>query len=85
MTDHKRVPLQLLKLNLIDDFAAWCKARNTRQTAENMIEYLMQKGFIQGKRFREYIDGITIMPGWYDMQGYAEPLREGFIPPDTWI
>lgn len=86
MADHERVPLRLLKLCLIDNFAVWCKARNTRQTPENMIEFMVQKGFVQGKRFREYIDSITVLPSWQDIQEYhPEPLKEGFLPPDTWI
>ena len=86
MNEHKRIPLHLLKLELIDSFAVWCKARNVKQTNENLIEFLIQKRFIQGKHFRKYIDSVTVMPSWYDIQEiHPEPLREGFIPPDTWI
>ena len=85
MAEHKRVPIRLLKLCMIDSFAVWCKERNARQTPENMIEFLLQMGFIQGKRFREYIDDITVLPCWQDIQCYSEPLIEGFYTPDTWI
>lgn len=80
--EHKRVPLTLLKLELMDSFAMWCKARNVSQTNENLIEFLIQKKFIKGKQFKEYKDSIIVMPSW---RGYREPLREGFLPPSTLI
>lgn len=79
---HRGAPLKLVKLTLVDHFAVWCKARNAYQSLENMIEFLYQQGFIQGKRFLEYVDDIPISISWRD---YSEPLREGFIPPESWI
>ena len=88
MAEHKRVPLRLLKLTMLDSFKVWCAARDVGQTNENLIEFMIQRGFLKGKQFRKYIDGITIMPSWFDWEQFPElhePLREGFIPPDKWI
>ena len=77
------VPLKLIKPALIEDFDKWCNERDVDQSNENMIEFLLQKNFIQGKPFRDYIDGIPVT--WERFMEIREPLQEGFYPPNTMI
>lgn len=81
---HRGAPLQLIKLTMMDEFGRWCKERNADQNAENMIEFLIQKDFIRGKKFLKYVDDIKISPTWF-LEVPCEMLREGFIPPKAWI
>lgn len=84
MAKHRGAPLRLIKLTLIDEFHDWCQERNTTTTNENLIEFLIQRKFIKGKQFALFCDNITISPTWFSFV-HMEPLREGFIPPDSWI
>ena len=83
MAKHRGAPLRMFKRQLMEDFEKWCAERSVRMTPMNMIEFLFQEGFIQGKTFLGYCDRINLER--YTDFSYAEPLREGFIPPESWI
>ena len=85
MGKHKKVPILIVKRRIAADFADWCEKRRTTQTDENMIEFLLQQGFLKGKKFREYVDGIEYSPMSYFEMKRRETLREGFYPPGTRI
>lgn len=84
MTSHRHVPVMLLKLTMTEDFHDWCNVRGVNMSNDNLIEFLIQRGFLKGKRFREYCDEIKISPTWHEFSR-MQPLREGFLPPDTLI
>ena len=81
---HRGAPLNLIKQQIMKDFTDWCDKVHTQKSATNMIEFLYQQGFIQGKAFLDYCDNVPI-PRFYFMMEQVEPLREGFIPPRAWI
>lgn len=76
---HEGRPLWLVKREIIRKFADWCTERKADKTNENLIEFLMQKGFIQGKK---WLDNIDKMPHATFQERLEErwryPLREGF-------
>ena len=82
---HRGAPLKLIKLVLHDDFSQWCKEVKTVESFENIIEFLIQKNFIQGKEFLEYCDSIPVSPTWFLEVENMDFLREGFIPWKAWI
>ena len=82
MAKHRGAPLWKIKKALMKDLGDWCEAVKTQQTPENMIEFLMQKWFIQGKRFLDYCDGIEIQ---FPFEHCPQMMREGFMIPSEWI
>ena len=80
---HRGAPLNLIKQQIMKDFTDWCDKRQTQRSATNMIEFLYQQGFIQGKAFLDYCDNVPV-PRFAFLEP-VEPLREGFIPPRAWI
>ena len=82
MAYHRGAPLWRIKNALMDDFAGWCTKVKAEQTPENMIEFLMQKWFIQGKKFLEYCDNVEIP---FPPEFCPQRIREGFIHPKEWI
>lgn len=85
---HRGAPLYRLKNQLEQDFRAWCMERKAEKTTRNMIEFLLQKNFIQGREFLEYCDNIPLSifgDRWDPKLSTMDGLREGFIIPDTWI
>lgn len=81
---HRGAPLYKIKDQLEQDFGLWCKENEAEETTRNMIEFLIQKNFIQGKEFLEYCDNIKL-EFFTGMVGCMEPMQEGFIPPKAWI
>ena len=86
--EHKYIHLHRLKSLLKVEYSAWCHERDIRGNDINefgdVFEFLLQMGFIQGKKFLKYIDEtpdeqIGFRPG------FPEPLREGFYLPNTLI
>ena len=88
---HEYVPLFFLKHTVIHDFEKWCdEVDGDPSSLEDFFEYLIQRDFIQGKRFLDYIDDISHVHErdynsiWFGLD-HIQPLREGFLPPKTWI
>lgn len=84
---HIGAPLWLIKQELALEYINWCKdVRCNAELPENMIEFLIQKVFIQGKQWLEWIDNMN-RPGMIEMleKSGLQPLREGFIPPKSII
>ena len=84
--EHRHVRWGYAKHRLMKDFIEWIKDCDfTREnTPKDMIEFLYQKGFIKGKKWKAYIDSISEE----QKNGFwikYEPLCEGKIPPDTWV
>lgn len=74
------------KQELMKDFDLWVKECDTREsTPVNMIEFLYQRGYIKGKKWRDFINKIAERNTSFVSWIRHEPLREGFIPPDTWV
>ena len=75
------------KQELMKDFNAWInECDHTRMPVpEHMIEFLYQQGFIKGKKWRSFISEIAERNNEFAFWIKHEPLREGFIPPDTWV
>lgn len=84
--EHRHIRWGRAKQKLMDDFKSWiAECDHTREnTPKDMIEFLYQKGFIKGKKWRAYIDNIAEKDSRYCFIRY-EPLCEGKIPPDTWV
>lgn len=87
MAHHRGAALWRIKKQLVKDFHVWCDEREVKDPTEaDVIEYLLQKNFIQGKDWLEYIDN---MPSIGLVEGMLEScqqfLREGYIPPNTVI
>ena len=83
--EHRRIRWGLAKLILVEEFHAWineCK-HSRKDTPMDMIEFLYQKGFIKGKKWREYIDSNADKKYYMTMR--IMPLEEGKIPPDCMI
>ena len=78
-------PLWYVKRSLLFDFEKWTKEVPTRNfTPRDMIEFLVQKKLLSGRRFNRYIDNLPELSTIESIE-YCEPLTEGFIPPRTWI
>ena len=82
---HRGAPLCMVEQAIADDFQDWCEEVKTSPTMVNMVEYLIQKDFIKGKEFLKYCDSIEIPFLWFTDPRWMIPLREGFIPPKSWI
>lgn len=75
-----------VKRNLAKEFEKWCNERLIlAYTIDDVVEFLMQKGFIQGKKWLDYIDSLPeITPHEY-LTTRREALRDGFIDPESLI
>ena len=86
-TASKSVKWHLLKSWTILSFNEWCfKGKHNHKDPKDLLEYLMQQGFLKGKEWRKFIDDVP--DHWLmcvDNVCMREPLREGYIPGDTWI
>lgn len=84
--EGKRVRWAFAKQELMKDFSEWISECDfTRENnPKDMIEFLYQKGFIKGKKWRNYIGKLADkqINGFWIMY---EPLCEGKIPPNTWV
>ena len=81
--EHRRIRWGWAKIILVKDFHEWIKEceQTRRGTPMDMIEFLYQKGFIGGKKWREYIDSIADKKN----MSFMLALEEGKIPPDCMI
>lgn len=86
MIDHKHIPWGKAKQELLKSFKAWIDEcpHTRRDTTKDMIEFLYQMGFIGGKKWRTYIDSVSMPSGFVQWIPH-EPLEEGKIPPDALI
>ena len=86
-SEKRRIRWVQAKQELMKDFNTWIKECDyTRNSIpEDMIEFLFQKGYIKGKKWQKFINNVAEMNKEYRFFIHYEPLREGFIPPDTWI
>ena len=85
---HRGAPLYRIKNQIEQDFRAWCAEWKAEPTTRNLIEFLIQKNFIQGKEFLDYCDQVPLPTFGYigmDKILSGEMLREGFMIPDDWI
>ena len=83
--EHRGAPLCVIKKQILEDFKEWCAERKAEESNRNLIEFLIQENLIQGPVFLDYIDKIQA-PMFIRFSDIAcEALREGFIPPRTWI
>ena len=85
--EHRGAQLWLIKETLAREYREWCKEWECKaENPENMIEFLIQKGFIQGKKWLEWIDNMP-RPELMEMlqKSRLHGMREGFIPPKTTI
>lgn len=80
------------KWELMNEFELWIKEceQTRRSRPDHMIEFLFQRGFIKGNEWHLFINSVAEKNkkdknpiGTY-LQ-CKEPLREGFIIPDTWV
>lgn len=85
MAEHKYAPWIVIKNALIDKFSGWCEERGTEGDPRDMIEFLYQEGFIQGRQWLKFIDSIDCPMFWFNELRYMEPMREGYIPPKALI
>ena len=69
------------------DFAAWIEecSFTRKHNAKDMIEFLYQKGFINGKKWNKYINNIAEGNKRFLFWVNYEPMEEGKIPPDAWV
>lgn len=82
---HKYVPWIVAKNDLMEHFEKWRRARDAYGDARDMIEFLYQEGYIQGKAWLEYLDDIQYPITWIHDIKYMEPMREGYIPPKSFV
>ena len=85
---HRGAPLYRIKNQIEQDFGAWCMGNKEEVTPRNLIEWLVQKNFLQGREFLEYCDSVPLpMFGSWNIELCCskDMLREGLIPPDAWI
>ena len=88
---HKRVRWYKVKDRLeleLDRWRVQAHIKKDELTPRDVIEFLYQRGFIKGKKWLEFIDSIpddNIINGRWQPDSPREPLRDGYIPPDTWI
>lgn len=82
-----RQPLWKVKGELVYEFRKWAEERDVALSAGNMIEFLIQKRFLKGKQFNDFIDQIQGWHPWESMEVRMEygHLQEGFLLPDTYI
>lgn len=83
---HKRVRWCLVKRWLELSFDNWrvqAHIRNDEVTPGDVIEFLFQRGLLKGKKWIAFIDSIP--DEWIRLQTWTQPLRECFIPPNTFI
>lgn len=81
---HRGAPLCVIKKTILEDFKKWCKQRQAEESNRNLLEFLIQERLIEGPVFLDYVDKIK-RPMWIRWMDEVEALREGFIPPRTWI
>ena len=85
MAKHRGAPLFILKRALMDEYREWCETGGREYTKhkneKDMIEFLIQKDFLKGKKFQEYCDNIELPM----IIIRDEFLREGYLIPDCWI
>ena len=85
--EHRGAELWLIKEELAKEYREWCEEWKCKaDQPENMIEYLIQKRFIQGKAWLEWIDNMP-RPNLMEMlkRSSLQFMREGFIPPKALI
>jgi len=84
--EKRRIKWAQAKQELMKDFQGWIEeCSHTRENIpKDMIEFLYQKGFIKGKKWREYINQIAERNRFGFFIHY-EALEEGKIPPDAWV
>lgn len=83
---HKRVRLFFLKHHFQKAFEEWCNVRMIyAYTEADVLEFMLQKGFIQGKKWLKWIDSLPDEQPSDRWNIRREALREGFIPPDALI
>ena len=86
MSNHKRAPWIVIKNALEDKFEGWIDERkNTDPDFSDVIEFMYQQGFINGKKWLEFIDSIEYPMFWWQELRFMEPMREGYIPPKAFI
>ena len=86
MSKHTGTKWWNAKSCLTFEFGRWCKKLNVEQSPENMIEFLYQKGFIQGRKWLNYLDGAECpLRRFLDSLPLKSKMIEGFIPGNTWI
>lgn len=85
-TANKSVKWHFLRSWVILSFKEWCfKGNHNEKDLKDFLEYLMQQGFLKGKEWRNFIENVPDF--WINTldKFEREPLREGYIPGDTWI
>lgn len=88
MSKHQYVPLWMLKEHLTEDFIAWCveTPMASQFSIKDYTEWLIQNGFLQGKKWLDYIDTIQYtLREMLDGKHIHCLLTEGFIPQDAMI
>lgn len=79
-------PLWYIKQKLGEDFWEWkLEKKDDRHVCfDDIIEFLIQKNILGGRRFNDYIDNMPDLDA-IDYMEKRPPLREGFIPPGAWF
>lgn len=88
---HKGAKLDWLKRCLFESYAAWSEKMYTRGLVissnevrfNDVIEFLIQEGFLSGRKWLDYIDEIPEDPRRYSY--WRSAMVEGYIPGDTVI
>ena len=85
MNNHKSAPWIVIKNALSDEFEGWLDYRKDEPNVMDVFEFMYQQGFVQGKKWLEFIDSIEYSPYWWNDLRFMEPMREGYIPPKAMI
>ena len=85
--EHRHIRWCRAKKELMKDFDEWIRecAHTRKSTPQDMIEFLYQKGYIKGKKWREFIDRKAEEVKFGDWMTLREPMTEGRIPPDSMV
>lgn len=75
------------KQELMRKFEVWiAECPHTRKSdPKDMIEFLYQEGFIRGKDWKKFKNEVAERNKGSLFYKNYEPMREGFITPDSWV